>query len=442
LTSQAAPVVPVGVFAAAVAAQEHWVETEAARLTCVDQAYRERIAAQLKPAATRSGADWAFRFGVHVLPFTLSSGLVFASVIGATLWAARIPGGQQAAAAATAAAYLMIAVVAFPVGWSQGHRILEQLERVSSNAPRDFLALYLAVMPAAALLYGIVNASTRRTSTSRAEPPSFYVSEFAAFAVVTALGWLLAYLITTYAVASGLRKSSGSQSLTGAVALAATVVTAWVPARTSPLQAGNLRVDAALLRLLRCTVSIDRLGQQQGLASPQHARSVIFCLELAAADMEQYAVARVPRSDTVTRRAARLHGARLASPVRDAKVPLACAVDSGDYVTVATRLAGFLQGWPGSGQGDPSATSGGGASAGWLSLGRRMAMRAWNAVLLAAAAVFLPLAPIYDNDHAAAASLRYALLTAAVLSLVTHSGTTADTIQRNLEGTLPGARAS
>lgn len=441
MTSHAAPALSISVFAAAASAQERWVEMEAARLTCLDQSGRELIAAQLKPAATRTAADWTARFAAHVSRFTLSSGLVFASVIGAALWATRIP-SRHVAAATTAAAYLMIAVVALPVCWGQARRILDQLDRISGRASRDFLALYLAAMAVAALLYSIVNASAFKTATSRQEPSLFYVIEFVAFAVVTAVGWLVAYLVTAYGYASALQKSAGSQALSWAEVLAATVVTAWFPAtRTSSVPVGNPRVDSALLRLLRCVVSIDCLGNGRCLANSRSVRSVILDLELTAADMEQYAVERVPRSDTVTRRVARQDGVRLASPIRDAKAPLARAVHPHDYMAVAARLAGFLLAWADSGQSDLTTMISGDASVGWISLWRRVASRIWNAALLATAAIVLPLLPIYNNDHAAGAGLRYALLTAAVLSLVTRGAPAADTIERNLEGMLPDARA-
>ena len=59
-------------------------------------------------------------------------------------------------------------------------------------------------------------------------------------------------------------------------------------------------------------------------------------------------------------------------------------------------------------------------------------------MLLAAGGIFLPLLPIYDNDHGAAAGLRYALLTAAVLSLAAQGSPVTDIIERNLEKTIPG----
>jgi len=440
VTSQAASGVPISVFTAAAAAQERWVETEAARLVCLDQSSRELIAAHLKPAGARTAAEWTARFAAHVSRFALSSGLVFASVIGAVLWATRIP-GSRVAAAITATAYLMIAVVALPVCRRQGRRILDQLDRIYGKASRNFLALYLSALVTAALLYSIVNASALKTASGDQEPSLFYVIEFVAFAVVTALGWLIAYLVTAYAYASALQKSAGSQALSWAEVLAATTVTAWFPAmRTSSVPVGNPHLDSALLRLLGCAVSVDGLGHGQCLANPRAVRSVILDLELAAADMEQYAVECVPRSDTVTRRVARQDGVRLASAIRDAKAPLARAIHPRDYTAVAARLAGFLLAWADSGQSDLTTMISGDASVGWISLWGRVASRIWNAVLLTAAAVVLPLLPVYNNNHAAAAGLRYALLTAAVLSLATRGAPAADTIERNLEGTLPGAR--
>ncbi len=440
MTPRAAAAVPISVFAATAAAQERWVQAEAVRLTCLNQASRELIAAQLKPAGTRAAADWTSRFALQVSRFALSSGLVFASVIGAALWATRIP-SLRVPAATTAAAYLVIAVVVLPVCRGQARRILDQLDRISGKASRDFLALYLPVWVASALLYSIVNASVFNAAASRQEPSLFYVREFGAFVVVTVLGCMLTYLVAAYAYASALQKLSGSQASSWAWVLAATAFTAWFPAaRTSSVPAGNPRLDSALLRLLGCAVSIDGLGHGQGLASPRAVRSVILDLELAAADMEQYAVERVPWSDAVTRRVARQDGVRLASLIRDAKAPLAGAVHPSDYTAVATLLAGFLLAWADSGQSGLTTVISGDASVGRISLWRHVAGRIWNAVLLAAAAILLPLLPIYNNDPAAAAGLRYALLTAAVLALATRGSPAAETIERNLEGTLPGAR--
>ena len=54
------------------------------------------------------------------------------------------------------------------------------------------------------------------------------------------------------------------------------------------------RMDSGFLRLLGCTVTIDNLGRGQHLADLRSVKSVISTLELAAEDIEQYAITRVP----------------------------------------------------------------------------------------------------------------------------------------------------
>ncbi len=239
--------------------------------------------------------------------------------MGHTDWRPALP------AAITATAYLVIAAVTLPLCRDQARGVLVQLDRITGKASRDFLVLYFSAMVTAALLYSIVNVSAFKTPTSRQEPSFFYVRELVAFTEVSALGWLLAYLVMAYGYASALRKSAGGQGLSWAQALAATAVTAWLPAvRKSPV--GNPRLDSALLCLLSCAVSIDDLGHRECLASARTVRSAIHDLELAAADIEQYAVERVPRSDTLTRRLALQDGMKLASAIRDAKAPLARAL--------------------------------------------------------------------------------------------------------------------
>ena len=149
----------------------------------------------------------------------------------------------------------------------------------------------------------------------------------------------------------------------------------------------------------------------------------------------------MPRSDALPVTSPRQDGTRLAWAIRDAKAPLARAIHPHDYTAVATRLAGLLLIWADSGQSDLTTMISGGSSVVGISRWRRLISRIWNAVLLVAAAIVLPLLPIYTNDHTAAAGLRYALITAAVLSVATGGAPAADTIQRNLEGTLPGAKA-
>lgn len=414
------------------------METEAEELTCLEEAGRESVTAQLKSAGVRAGLNWTTRFAAQVSTFTLWSGLVFAAVIAAALWASRIP-SLHAPAAITAAAYLVIVVVAFPVCQRQARRILDQFSHISADAPRNFLVLYISALAGAAILFSIVNASAFKIAAIRHVSWLYYLGEFAAFIVVTALGFVIAYLLLAYAYANALQKPETSQTLSWAGTLAATAVSAWFPAlRRSPASAGNLHLDSGLLRLFGCTVTIDRMGHGKFLSDPRTVRSVILSLELAAGDLEQYAVDRVPRFDTATRRLVRQDGARLASVIRNAKAPVARAVHPCNYTTVAATLVSFLLAWAHSEPSDFNTMTGGNASTQQMPLWRRIVGRIWNAVLLAAAAVGLPLLPIYNNNHAAAAGLRYALLTAAVLALATQGSSASDIIESALEKTLPG----
>jgi hypothetical protein len=428
---------PVTVSAAATAAQERWAEAMGARLACVEPSEREVITEQLKHAGSRVGLDFTARFAERAISSAFWSGVVFASAIGAVLWGARIP--SRPAAAATAAAYLVIVLVAAPAGRSHTRRILNTVGRVSGDATRNFLKLYLPVLAAAAILYGIANTSAFTAAASPQDSLVSYLREFAAFAIVTALGLVIAYLALAYSCASALGGPWSSETIGWAGALAATAFTVWRPGvRDSPRPDGNRYLDSAVLRVLSCAVTISELSRGPALPDARTIRSVIFDLELAAADIQQYAVSRVPRTDTATRRLAHLDGLRLASVIRDTKAPLARAVHPGDYTTAARVLADFLLAWARPGQhdladkaqGDPAV-----ARYPWL---RRAAARIWSAVLLAAGGIFLPLLPIYSNDHAAAAGLRYALLTAAVLALAAQGSPATDIIERNLEKTLPG----
>lgn len=437
VSSQTAAAIPVSLFTAAADAQERWVEAQAAQLTCLDQDDRELIASTLKSAGTRAAADWTASFAARVSGFALWSGLVFASVIGATLWAVRIP-SRGVPAATAAAAYLVIAVVAVPGYRVQARKVLDYVSRISAKARRDFLTPYLAFLSGAAILYGIANASAFNAIAHRHVSAVFYIGEFAAFAAVTAIGFVLAYLVMAYAYASALQEPGTSQALGWAGMLAATAITGWTSAaRRSPAPVGNRRLDSGLLCLLRCAVIIDGLGRHPSLADSRTVRSAILTLELAAADIEHYAVDRVPMSDTATRRLAHQDGIALASVIRDAKAKVARAVYSRDYSAVAATLADFLLTWARPETSGVAAIASGDPSNARVPMWQRIVGRIWNAVLLAAAAIVLPLLPIYNSDHAAAAGLRYALLTAAVLALATGGGPSSDTIQRNLENTLP-----
>jgi hypothetical protein len=157
VTTQTA-IVPDGVITAAAVAQERWVETTVAKLTCLEPADRDFLTAQLRSAGARVGTGWAEQFAARVFVFALWSGFVFASVTGAVLWATMIP-SRHAPAAATATAYLMILVVALPVCWSQARQTVDHLRRISVRAPREFLTMYVLVLAVAAVLFGIVNKS-------------------------------------------------------------------------------------------------------------------------------------------------------------------------------------------------------------------------------------------------------------------------------------------
>jgi succinate dehydrogenase/fumarate reductase cytochrome b subunit len=313
---------------------------------------------------------------------------------------------RHAPAAATAAAYLMILAVALPVCWSQARQTVNHLQRISGRAPREFLTMYVLVLAVAAVLFGVVNKSAFNPAPSLHPTPLYYAGEFAAFSAVTALGFVLSYLVMAYAYADALQEPGAHSSLSWAGTLAATAATGWLRGlRRSPAPAGNRYLDSGLLRLLGCAATIDMLGQEQSLAGPQTVRSVILTLELAAADIEQYAVDGVPRLDAATRRRARQDGVQLASVIRDAKAPVAHAVHPRNYLAVAIDLAGFLLAWARSDKSDFTTLTNNDAAVARVALWRRAASRVWNAALLAAAGVVLPLLPIYKTDHAAAAGL-------------------------------------
>jgi hypothetical protein len=243
--------VPVSVFTAAAAAQERWVEAEVEGLTCLEEADPEIVTAQLKSAGIRAGLDWTARFAAQVSSFALWSGLVFAAVIGAALWASRIP-FLRAPAAITAAAYLVIVAVAFPVCQRQARRILDQFSRIATEAPRDFLVLYISALAGAAILFSIVNASAFNIAAIRHVSWLYYLGEFAAFIVVTALGFVIAHLLLAYAYANALQKPEASQTLSWAGTLAATAVSAWFPAlRRSPVSAQATAQLGGIIGLIR-----------------------------------------------------------------------------------------------------------------------------------------------------------------------------------------------
>jgi hypothetical protein len=428
----------IAVSAAATAAQGNWAETTGRRLTSLEQPDREIVSEQLKHAGTRVALDFTSRFAERVFSTAFWSGVVFASLIGVTLWSASIP-SKHSPATATAGAYLLIVLVAAPACHRHMRRILSTLERTSSNARRNFLKLYLLVLAASAILYCIANTDASRSAASPHVNFVFYLQEFVAFAAVTSLGSVIAYLALACGYAGALGKLASSETVGWAGALAATAFTAWLPGvRNSPLPTGNRYLDSGVLRLLNCAVTINDLGCGQVLPDARIIKSVIFDLELAAADIAQYAASRVPRTDTAVRRLARLDGLRLAWVIRDTKAPVARAVHPCNYTAPASALAGFLLAWARPGQRDFADMTRSDPTTPQDPRWRRIAARIWSAVLLAAGGIFLPLLPIYDNDQAAAAGLRYALLTAAVLSLAAQGSPAVDIIEKNLEKSIPG----
>jgi len=438
---QAGPETPaVAVSAAMAMAQEHWAEAMGARLTSWDEADREVVSAQAQDAAIRAGQDFTARFAARVFSSAFWSGLAFAAVIGVVLWAGRIP-SRHGPAATTAAAYLVMALVAAQPFRSELRRILGNLELISVAAGRNFLRLYIPALAAAAVLYCLTSISAFNSAARPHVSAIFYVQEFGAYVAVAVLGFLVSYLALAYGHAYALGSQSPNATIMWAGTLAATAVTAWWPGTRLP-SPGNRYLDSGVLRLLGCTVTMGDLSRAAALPDARVVKSVILDLELAAAAVEQYAVSRVPRTDTATRRLARLDGLRLARVIRGTKAAVAGAIHPRDYAVPAGTLAGFLLAWARPGQPGPAEPASDAPPAPGQSWWRRLLPRLWSAVLLAAGGTFLPLLPFYDNDRAAAAGLRYALLTAAILALTAQGSPAADIIQRNLERSLPGQGGS
>jgi hypothetical protein len=429
------PVVSGSVRSAAAAAEQHWAREKADQLTFLKQPSRKVVAELTQSAAARDGNDWAIRFAARISGFALWTGLVFASAIGAVRWATEVR-VLHWPAAATAAAYLVALVVAFPECWTRGRRVWSHLTRISSRAGRHFLVLYPTFMTSMAILYGIVNAAAFRPLRHPSASLLPYLLEFLAFAAATGLGTLLAYGTLAYAYSGALEMTDDPPAVKSTWMLAATALTAWLPAsRTRP---GNARLDSGLLHILGCAAALDDLAGRQDPLTTSGFRSVISALDLAAADLELYAVDRVPRSDAPTRRIARQYGARLATVVQDAKVAVACAASQKDLGAVAADLAGFLVAWAQSDAGGLGAI-GDEAQVTSTPVWRRVATRIWSALLLFAAGSALPFLPYYHANPQAAAGLRYALFTAAVMALATGTVRVWDTIDENLQRTLPGA---
>ena len=434
MTFRALRVIPGGACSAVAAAEQRWAETAAGQLTCLEQAHRDLVAALARAAAIREGVGWATRFVARISRFTVWSGLVFASAIGAVRWTMemRVLGWS---AGAVALAYLVALAVAIPACWAKGRRVWSHLNRVSGRAGSSFLVLYAAFLLSMAILYGVVNTFAFHVPPGGMVRPQFYLREFGAFAAVTGLGSLLTYLVVAYAYGVALQTACGTPAVNSAAELAATVVTAWLPSdgRSHSLP-GNARLDSGLLGVLGCAAALDLLAHGQQPADTSAVRSVIAALELAAADLEMYAVDRVPRTDPTTRRIARMHGTQLAAVLRDAKVSIARAIGPQDLAATAVDLAGFLLTWAQQG-GINLAMVDTSAPTVPASFWPRVASRIWKTVLLGAAAVALPFL-LYHGHQAAAAGLRTALIIAAVMTLATGSVPTWDTIGK-IESTIP-----
>lgn len=408
------------------------------QLTCLRAAGRQLVAQQLTGAAAREGRDWTARFAVRIFSFALWSGLVFAAVIGFVTWSARIA-SLHAAAATTAAAYLLIAAVAIPVCRDQAHEITRHLNRVSAAAVRNFLAWYLPVLSAAGVLYIVINLKYFRLISADSVLWFFYVNELAHFIAVTALGCVVAYPALAFAYARALPAPPGNDIAAWVITLGTGGLPWWLPGtHDNPAPAGNSRLDSGLLQLLDCTVTLDEMSRGDALPGAGAVKSLIAGIELAAAVIERYSVSRVPRMDTATRRLAVQDGLRLASVIRSTKAPVAGAIKPGDYRVAAASLADFLLAWAQSGDGRIMTVLGDNMRVERTPPWRRITGRVWNAVLLAAGGAFLPFLPIYNGDPAAAAALRYALVTAAVLALAAPGSSASDIIQRNIERVGPG----
>jgi hypothetical protein len=135
VTFRALRVIPGGACSAVAAAEQRWAETAAGQLTCLEQAHRDLVAALARAAAIREGVGWATRFVARISRFTVWSGLVFASAIGAVRWTMemRVLGWS---AGAVALAYLVALAVAIPACWAKGRRVWSHLNRAPTCAYR------------------------------------------------------------------------------------------------------------------------------------------------------------------------------------------------------------------------------------------------------------------------------------------------------------------
>jgi hypothetical protein len=421
------------IVSAARSAEGTWAAEAAARLSFVAEKDHDLVEARLKAAGMRSGTDWAVLFGGRIAGFVLWTAVLFASAIGVISWGARIP-ARHLPAAITAVSYLLIIAVAMPGFSSLSHRIADHFNRIAAGVYRRFIVRYTLILTAIAILYVVANAVSFNAKLVSSATILFYWKEFEAFLEVTLLGFIFAYPAVACCYAVFLEKPISIRTLIGAGELMVTAVSGRIPAlRRSADRGGDPCLDSGMLRLLECVVSIGELRNGTGPAPRQTVKNLITGLELAASDLESYAVRRVPWSDLATRRAAAEDGARLAGQVRRTKAPLARAIDPRDYVDIAVSAAAVLVAWAHADDGSFEELIRDAPTPGRVSLWRQFLNRVWQAIVLAAAAVVVPFLPVYSGDHAAGGDARYALLTAAVAALATGSVPVWDTIEKALQ---------
>jgi hypothetical protein len=188
-----------------------------------------------------------------------------------------------------------------------------------------------------------------------------------------------------------------------------------------------------MLKLLDCALAVDGMARGSCPAPADSVRKLLSNLEASAQALELYAIKRVPRLDLATRRIAADDGARLASIVRGNKAPLARAIGPRDYSAVAAAITRLLSAWSNPRAGQLEIILHETPTLKRPSLLRRLAARIWKALLLASAGAVIPFLPIYEADHAAGASARYALLAAAIVALANDSVPVWDTIQKSMQ---------
>jgi hypothetical protein len=412
--------------------EESWAGKEAAQLDLPGKADHALFQARLEAAGARSGQDWATRFADRIAGFAALSAIQFAALIGALSWSGRIS-SERFPAAVTAAAYMLIALVATPGVWNRGHRISDHFDRIRPGSSRRFLCCYITALALIAAVYIVANTRAFRPGTGVEHDSLFYLTEFAAFAVVTVLGFITAYLAVTFIYPSLVEVPPAPEVLVWVCELAGTPVTGRLPAGRRRRDPGNRHLDSGMLGLLSCAVAVNELAKGSGPAPAETVKGLIVRIEMAAQELEIYAIERVPRFDLTTRRIAADDGVRLASVARGVKAPLARAIGPQDYAAAASAITRMLLAWsrPGSSELDMLVRDAPGVKK--IFLPRRLAGRLWQAALLALAGVALPLLPIYTTNQAAGTSARYALFTAAVVALATGSVPVWETIEKNLQ---------